>query len=1050
MQSITALRLSRFFVILGLSIIPFSLFATTIVVNNLNDNGVGSLRDSMTAAVSNDIIDATGITGTITLTSNPLPFINGNLTINGPAVGTLTLNGNNQFPGFFVEFGNVSINNMNIQNTRSAGGDGGNGGGGGGGALGAGPGLFVNSASAVTITNVTFNQNSALGGNGGLDAFPSLGFGGGGGGGGFVNGTGGTTLAVTNTGNGGAGGGGFNGRGGNNTLSGGGTGGGGLNAQGVDAVLSFNGTDGGNAAGGFGSGGPFGTPIGNNGTSGTVNGGGGGGGQGQANNINQTATGGDGGSGGLFGGGGGGGDGFNFIGSAGSFAVGGLGGSGGDFGGGAGGGSAISFFDTATAGTGGNGGFAGGGGGGGNTDRSSDGSTGGPGGNGGFGGGGGGAGVNLGVAGIAGGTGGLGGGNGGSSSTVSGGGGGGGAAFGGAVFVRQGGSLVINETTSAFNGNTITAGLTPFSPGGAGTNGLADGNDIFLMTGTTTTVNNSGATPLVMGIAGFDVGLNLGGSLIKNGPGTLILQTNTPTSYNGNITVNAGLLKNIGQLASFITVNPSGTLGGTGIVGSVLNSGKVAPGDGKGILTVTQNYSQTVSGTLEVEISPSGASDLLQVGGTASLAGTLSVFPDPGTYVNGTTYTILTAAGGVSGTFNFVSSATLLQLAVKYLPNAVQLQVLTAPINVFQVVGLFRLNKNPGIVQRYLESFPIAIPSDLGNIVAVLNTLGTPKALFKALDQFHPAIFSALSWSNATTISNIHDVFSRNSKKLCDRCCDPCGKSSLWLDGFGEMTQQDHLGRLRGFDTNTGAILGGYDVKICDQLGVGASVGYGHTHLDWHNHAGRAKLRSLYYGLYSVYCFSCITLDASILAGYNKYDTKRNIDFSIVHRRARASHHANSFSFHLGQQANLNYCTVDVLPFANLDYICIRADRFSEHGAHSLNLKVRQNHSSFFRGELGLAASREFCWCGGVFKPWAKLSWVLFKPLSGDHFRASLQGIGSTFRVKSTEHLINHISPGFALTYCMGNNLAITASYEAELGNKRREHDVNLNIDWRF
>jgi hypothetical protein len=46
--------------------------ATIIVVSNTNDNGPGSLRQALADANDGDTIDATGVSGTITLTSGQL------------------------------------------------------------------------------------------------------------------------------------------------------------------------------------------------------------------------------------------------------------------------------------------------------------------------------------------------------------------------------------------------------------------------------------------------------------------------------------------------------------------------------------------------------------------------------------------------------------------------------------------------------------------------------------------------------------------------------------------------------------------------------------------------------------------------------------------------------------------------------------------------------------------------------------------------------------------------------------------------------------------
>src|SRR6516225_8987963 len=59
-----------------------------IVVTNTNDSGPGSLRDALGSANDGDTIDATGISGTILLTSGQLQ-INHTVTINGPGAANL-------------------------------------------------------------------------------------------------------------------------------------------------------------------------------------------------------------------------------------------------------------------------------------------------------------------------------------------------------------------------------------------------------------------------------------------------------------------------------------------------------------------------------------------------------------------------------------------------------------------------------------------------------------------------------------------------------------------------------------------------------------------------------------------------------------------------------------------------------------------------------------------------------------------------------------------------------------------------------------------------
>ncbi|VEA70722.1 Extracellular serine protease precursor [Serratia rubidaea] len=79
------------------------------------------------------------------------------------------------------------------------------------------------------------------------------------------------------------------------------------------------------------------------------------------------------------------------------------------------------------------------------------------------------------------------------------------------------------------------------------------------------------------------------GGLTKEGIGTLVLTGNN--SYSGPTLVNQGLLAVNGTLASDVTVQDGGVLGGSGRIGSLTaNAGAtVAPGNSIGTLNVTRD-----------------------------------------------------------------------------------------------------------------------------------------------------------------------------------------------------------------------------------------------------------------------------------------------------------------------------------------------------------------------------------------------------------------------------------------------------------------------------
>ena len=127
-----------------------SAHAATVMVTNTNDNGPGSLRQALALANDGDTIDATGISGVITLTSGKL-LVSNSVTINGPGADLLAVDGNAAGTVFqVVSMGPVTISDLTIRNANGR----------------FGGGIFNGGAGSVTIINSALSGNTAAFGGG--------------------------------------------------------------------------------------------------------------------------------------------------------------------------------------------------------------------------------------------------------------------------------------------------------------------------------------------------------------------------------------------------------------------------------------------------------------------------------------------------------------------------------------------------------------------------------------------------------------------------------------------------------------------------------------------------------------------------------------------------------------------------------------------------------------------------------------------------------------------------------------------------------------------
>ena len=131
----------------------YAIPASIIVVTNTNDSGPGSLRDALATAVDGDIIDATGVSGTILLTSGELQITHA-ITINGPGAASLSIDGNATFRVFDNLTSGVSISGFRITNGSAPGNNGG--------------GIFHEGGNSATlrVSDCTVSGNSAALGGG--------------------------------------------------------------------------------------------------------------------------------------------------------------------------------------------------------------------------------------------------------------------------------------------------------------------------------------------------------------------------------------------------------------------------------------------------------------------------------------------------------------------------------------------------------------------------------------------------------------------------------------------------------------------------------------------------------------------------------------------------------------------------------------------------------------------------------------------------------------------------------------------------------------------
>lgn len=546
-----------------------------------------------------------------------------------------------------------------------------------------------------------------------------------------------------------------------------------------------------------------------------------------------------------------------------------------------------------------------------------------------------------------------------------------------ATITNNGGTVNFIETSSGgtarYVGNSGTLDIS-----GLGSTGMSigsiEGAGAIVLGALQLTVGGNNLSTTVSGVVS-----GVGGKLVKQGTGTMTL-TGVNT-FTGGTTVSAGGLLVNGSLASGVTVGSAGLLGGSGtITGAVVNGGIVAPGNSIGTLTVNGSFTQNSGGTLQIEANAGGQSDRVNVTGapgTATLnGGTLAAQPIAGgIYAMRTTYTVLNATGGLTGTYaNVTSSLPFLTPSLSYDANNIYLTLVPG--------GFARgaLTGNQKAVGGVLDRSVSTATGDFATVIGAIAGLNLVPGQ-QAMDAISGQAYSGFASANVAGGQLFMNALGQQMSvargggggtrvALAEACqpsniqsgdittCDgAAGPYSVWGSALGGTGSVAGTGGAATQTYNFGGVSTGIDYRFDPRFLAGVAVGYaGGT--QWLNgFTGRGTSESYNAALYASFTQSAFYIDALAGYGYNDNQMQRQIVIpGLPTRNAQGRTGANQFT----AQAETGYridiyerAAASITPFARLQAATVTQNAFSESGANSLNLSVAQQTTNSVRSVLG-------------------------------------------------------------------------------------------------
>jgi outer membrane autotransporter protein len=647
------------------------------------------------------------------------------------------------------------------------------------------------------------------------------------------------------------------------------------------------------------------------------------------------------------------------------------------------------------------------------------------------------------------------------------------------------GTLTIAGDATYTGGTTINGGSMVLGTGG--TSGSIVGNVAFCANGADPSCDATNNKALAFNRSDM---YTFGGSIIgpgqvfQIGSGTTVLTG--ASTYSGPTFVNGGTLSVNGSITSSVFVNNGGTLGGTGSVGSttILAGGTLSPGNSVGTITVNGSLLFNPGSLYLVEVFGNTA-DRTNVTTTATVAGTVGALFTGGNLTN--SYTILSATGGVTGTFNTLTSIGLpgfITASLAYTPTTVLLNLNSG------------IGKTPGLTQNEAAvagtldgsfnsgggTLPDLFGLTAAQLPAAMDALsgeglsGTQETAFGAAEMFTSIMMDqGAFWRSGETV-DVNGVtyggpMQYAAAKKSKNSDHPAFKAIVkappmyqprwraWVTGFDgtwKLNGEAGIGSA-SLSHNTGGLAGGLDYQFAPDVLAGFAMGGSSSNFSVANRFTSGHLEGGHLGGYGVKTWGSGFYAAGALS-FNTFrnSTTRTIAGIGPTEVATASFGSNLFTGRLEVGSKQAFGWVSVTPFAAVQFSQLWQNGFTETnvapaGAGVLGLTERSVAASSLPTFLGAQFdTRTYLPNGMVISPYVRLSWVHeFMPTR--NLTASFIALPTTlFTVDGPR------AASDAARVEVGSKLAITqyvkafASFDGEFSNRSQAYagKGGINVAW--
>ena len=545
------------------------------------------------------------------------------------------------------------------------------------------------------------------------------------------------------------------------------------------------------------------------------------------------------------------------------------------------------------------------------------------------------------------------------------------------------------------------------------------------------------------------------GNIRQVGSGTTTITRNN-AAFSGMTSVDDGALIVNGTLRGSMNVGAA-RLGGSGTISNVSlgNGSVIAPGSSAGsvgTLTVAGDLAFNAGSIYEVEVNPvSAANDLIYVTGTAYLNNaSVEHVGASGTYPWYMTRTILTADGGISGTFGSVASDYAFLIPdLSYDANNVRMTLLRNDIEFTDVAASSNQQAVAGA----------ATMLGLGNPIYDQIVTMTAEEAQSAFDALSGEAYSSEGTAAFNAAQQLRDVLQArlqvlaSGSKVASLAYAPAAGDELtgdapavWGQVFGTWGVNDATATAAKLERRSSGFLGGADKAVGEDSRIGVALGYSHSDFDVKSLLSSSESDSFHLAGYAGTKLGVLDLGGNISYSYGRAEAKRTVIVGGLTNNLSSDYDTHTVQASVEAGIDVDMTEVVLTPFAGLAGTYVRTDSFTETGGPAA-LAIDASDNITGVTSLGLRVRRE---AGHV----ALTGSAAWRHAFGDVAPASRVAFASapaaSFIVRGAPVAEDTLAVGAHIDFDIAQATRLTFGYAGEFASDARDHGLRSELRVEF